>query len=188
MTSLKIRGCSRPSEAEVKFDILRPGEVIWVAYMGSSESKVVRIASSDLGFSKRSYSLEILFEVASTFILALHTKFEPNRPIPKISKIAVIARSKRGRIKVSTYFVNWIWKFMYKLIEIHPKIRGGSRGTFSKLEAKLPKMQLSRGHCWGRMRGGSNLIGYNCYLIWGVPCHISRSKSIDPTRVTKCYI
>ena len=75
-------------------------------------------------------------------ILALHTKFEPNRPIPKISKIAVIARSKRGRIKVSTYFVNWIWKFMYKLIEIRPKIRGGSRGTFSKLEAKLPKIQL----------------------------------------------
>ena len=121
-------------------------------------------------------------------ILALHTKFEPNRPIPKISKIAVIARSKRGRIKVSTYFVNWIWKFMYKLIEIHPKIRGGSRGTFSKLEVKLPKMQLSRGHCWGRMRVGSNLIGYYCYLIWGVSCHISRTKSVDPTRVAKCYI
>ena len=31
---------------------------------------------------------------------------------------------------------------MYKLIEIHPKVRGGGRGTLSKLEAKLPKMQL----------------------------------------------
>ena len=121
-------------------------------------------------------------------ILALHTKFEQNRPIPKISKIAIFSRSKQGRFFVSTYFVNWIWKFMYKLIEICPKMQGGDRGTLSKLEAKLPKMQLSRGHCWGRMRVGSNLIGYYCYLIWGVSCHISRTKSVDPTRVAKCYI
>ena len=31
---------------------------------------------------------------------------------------------------------------MYKLIEIPPKMQGGDRGTLSKLEAKLPKMQL----------------------------------------------
>ena len=31
---------------------------------------------------------------------------------------------------------------MYKLIEIHPKMQGGGRGTLSKLEAKLPKVQL----------------------------------------------
>ena len=75
-------------------------------------------------------------------ILALHTKFEQNRPIPKISKIAIFSRSKQGRFFVSTYFVNWIWKFMYKLIEICPKMQGGDRGTLSKLEAKLPKIQL----------------------------------------------
>ena len=31
---------------------------------------------------------------------------------------------------------------MYKLTEICPKMQGGDRGTLSKLEAKLPKIQL----------------------------------------------
>ena len=34
MTSLEIRGHSRPPEAEVIFDILKQGEVVWVPYMG----------------------------------------------------------------------------------------------------------------------------------------------------------
>ena len=34
LTSLNIRGRSRPPEVEVIFDIPRPGEVIWVPYMG----------------------------------------------------------------------------------------------------------------------------------------------------------
>ena len=33
------RGCLRPSKSEVKIDILRPGEVIWVSYMGSEAAR-----------------------------------------------------------------------------------------------------------------------------------------------------
>ena len=38
-----------------------------------------RAASSDLGFSKRSYSLKIFLRWLLLLILALHTKYEPNR-------------------------------------------------------------------------------------------------------------
>ena len=55
------QGRPRPSEAEVKFNILRSGQGIWVSYRGSRRFEVARVASSSLGLKKRSYSLKIFW-------------------------------------------------------------------------------------------------------------------------------
>ena len=57
-----------------------------------------RVASSDLGFQKRSYSLEAGIKFLRNQILCIHTKFQPNRtmgtPPNKLCNIRGYARPK----------------------------------------------------------------------------------------------
>ena len=111
-TSLKRRGRSRP---------FRPLYMVlkWLPMAsGCQKWPRPRAASSDLGFSKRSYSLEAGIKFLRNQILCIHTKYGPNRTartLPNhtfLFKTCTIGGGQNGgQIERSSKFLNWFWKF-----------------------------------------------------------------------------
>ena len=104
MTSLKVRDRLRPPEANQCWGCLDPH--IWYSndfpklqdVKNDLSLEQPQVASSDLGFLKRSYSLEAGIKILRNQILCIHTKFQPNRTMGtspnKLCNIRGYARPK----------------------------------------------------------------------------------------------